>query len=327
MSPTVLWQVLEKVKKLKMPGVLTGLEAMADAGVFQLRDDLALVQTVDFFTPIVDDPYDFGRIAATNSLSDVYVMGGRPITALNIACYPAGGDPDQLAAILNGGIEQAAAAGVAVIGGHTVDDPEIKYGLAVTGVVHPQQIVHNHTAKVRDALVLTKPLGTGILSTAIKRGLLPETAIRQLTEAMVQLNRVASEAMLSVGVHAATDITGFGLLGHAHEMASASGVTFRLDAKAVPLLPEVLYFAAQGCIPGGNRNNWEFVKAHVEIVENFDPLLLKALHDPQTAGGLLVSLDQKKVNNYLSRITDQGIQARQIGEVLPREEVTIRVVQ
>jgi selenide,water dikinase len=321
----VLWQVLAKVKKIDMPGVLVGLEAAADAGIFQLREDLALVQTVDFFTPIVDDPYDFGRIAATNSLSDVYVMGGKPITALNIACYPAKGDPDTLAAILNGGIDQAALAGVAVIGGHTVDDPEIKFGLAVTGTVHPQQIVHNHTAPVGDALVLTKPLGTGILSTAVKRGLLSETGIRQLTASMLQLNRAASEVMIALGAHAATDITGFGLLGHAHEMASASGVTFRIDAEAVPLLPEVLHFAEQGCIPGGNRNNWEFVKAHVQIREIINPLLATVLHDPQTAGGLLVSLEPKKVNEYLSRLSDNGVQARQIGAVMPRSAATVIV--
>jgi selenide,water dikinase len=252
-------------------------------------------------------------------------MGGKPVTALNIACYPVKGDPDTLAAILNGGIDQAAAAGVAIIGGHTVDDPEIKYGLAVTGVVHPQQIVHNHTAQVGDALVLTKPLGTGILSTAVKRGLLSADGVRQLTMSMLQLNRAASEAMIAVGTHAATDITGFGLLGHAYEMASASGISFRIEAKAVPLLPEVLYFAEQGCIPAGNRNNWEFVKDHISSREGIDPLLLKVLHDPQTAGGLLVSLEKRKVGEYLNRLADQGVPAWQIGEVVPRNEAAVIV--
>lgn len=305
--------------------MLVGLEAAADAGIFQLRDDLALVQTVDFFTPIVDDPYDFGRIAATNSLSDVYVMGGKPITALNIACYPAKGEPDILAAILNGGVDQAAAAGVAIIGGHTVDDPEIKYGLAVTGIVHPQQIVHNHTAQIGDVLVLTKPLGTGILSTAVKRGLLSDASIRQLTDSMLQLNRAASEMMVAMGAHAATDVTGFGLLGHAYEMASASGVTFRIEANAVPLLPEVLHFAEQGCIPGGNRNNAEFVQDHVQVRESLLPLLVKVLHDPQTAGGLLVSLEPGKVREYLDRLGEQGVVARQIGEVIPPRAVNVTV--
>lgn len=321
----MLWQVLAKVKKINFPGVLVGLEAAADAGIFQLRDDLALVQTVDFFTPIVDDPYDFGRIAATNSLSDVYVMGGKPITALNIACYPAKGEPDILAAILNGGVDQAAAAGVAIIGGHTVDDPEIKYGLAVTGIVHPQQIVHNHTAQIGDVLVLTKPLGTGILSTAVKRGLLSDASIRQLTDSMLQLNRAASEMMVAMGAHAATDVTGFGLLGHAYEMASASGVTFRIEANAVPLLPEVLHFAEQGCIPGGNRNNAEFVQDHVQVRESLPPLLVKVLHDPQTAGGLLVSLEPGKVREYLDRLGEQGVVARQIGEVIPPRAVNVTV--
>ena len=321
----MLWQVLAKVKKINFPGVLVGLEAAADAGIFQLRDDLALVQTVDFFTPIVDDPYDFGRIAATNSLSDVYVMGGKPITALNIACYPAKGEPDILAAILNGGVDQAAAAGVAIIGGHTVDDPEIKYGLAVTGIVHPQQIVHNHTAQIGDVLVLTKPLGTGILSTAVKRGLLSDASIRQLTDSMLQLNRAASEMMVAMGAHAATDVTGFGLLGHAYEMASASGVTFRIEANAVPLLPEVLHFAEQGCIPGGNRNNTEFVQDHVQVRESLPPLLVKVLHDPQTAGGLLVSLEPGKVREYLDRLGEQGVVARQIGEVIPPRAVNVTV--
>ena len=321
----MLWQVLAKVKKINFPGVLVGLEAAADAGIFQLRDDLALVQTVDFFTPIVDDPYDFGRIAATNSLSDVYVMGGKPITALNIACYPAKGEPDILAAILNGGVDQAAAAGVAIIGGHTVDDPEIKYGLAVTGIVHPQQIVHNHTAQIGDVLVLTKPLGTGILSTAVKRGLLSDASIRQLTDSMLQLNRAASEMMVAMGAHAATDVTGFGLLGHAYEMASASGVTFRIEANAVPLLPEVLHFAEQGCIPGGNRNNAEFVQDHVQVRESLPPLLVKVLHDPQTAGGLLVSLESGKVREYLDRLGEQGVVARQIGEVIPPRAVNVTV--
>ena len=305
--------------------MLVGLEAAADAGIFQLRDDLALVQTVDFFTPIVDDPYDFGRIAATNSLSDVYVMGGKPVTALNIACYPAKGEPDILAAILNGGVDQAAAAGVAIIGGHTVDDPEIKYGLAVTGIVHPQQIVHNHTAQIGDVLVLTKPLGTGILSTAVKRGLLSDASIRQRTDSMLHLNRAASDTMVAMGAHAATDATGFGLLGHAYEMASASGVTFRIEANAVPLLPEVLHFAEQGCIPGGNRNNAEFVQDHVQVRESLPPLLVKVLHDPQTAGGLLVSLEPGKVREYLDRLGEQGVVARQIGEVIPPRAVNVTV--
>jgi len=306
---------MQKIHKVKLPGVLVGLEEAADAGIFQINDELALVQTVDFFTPIVDDPYDFGRIAAANSLSDVYVMGGRPLTALNIACFPALGDPDWLAAILNGGIDHAAAAGVAVIGGHSVDDPEIKYGLSVTGIVHPRKIVHDHTAQVGDALVLTKALGTGILSTALKRGLLEAPQIKYLTEHMLTFNKVAGEIMVQLGAHAATDITGFGLLGHAYEMASASSVYFKIFSEAVPLMDQALHFTQEGCIPAGNRNNWDFVKENVRVVAEVDALRLKVLHDPQTSGGLLVSLSESAALEYVERLADHGIRCAIIGEV------------
>ncbi len=308
---------MQKIHKVKLPGVLVGLEEAADAGIFQINDELALVQTVDFFTPIVDDPYDFGRIAAANSLSDVYVMGGRPITALNIACFPATGDPDWLAAILNGGIDHAATAGVAVVGGHSVDDPEIKYGLSVTGTVHPKKIVHDHTAQVGDVLVLTKALGTGILSTALKRGLLDAAQIKYLTNHMLALNKIASENMVQLGAHAATDVTGFGLLGHAYEMASASNVGFKIFSEAVPLLDGVLDFTAKGCVPGGNRNNWDYVQSHVSFEKEIDPLRLKVLHDPQTSGGLLVSLPENAAKEYINRLGDQSVQSVIIGEVIP----------
>jgi selenide,water dikinase len=304
-----------------MPNVLAGLEAAADAGIYQLREDLALVQTVDFFTPIVDNPYDFGRIAATNSLSDVYVMGGTPITALNIACFPKNGDLDWLVAILNGGIDQAAAAGVAVIGGHTVDDAEIKYGLAVTGTVHPQKIIHNHTARPGDALVLTKPLGTGILSTALKFDKLDDAGLELLTQTMTQLNRRASEAMAAVGAHAATDVTGFGLLGHAHEMAQASEVTFRLSALSIPVLPGAVHLAKEGCLPGGERSNADFVRDHVQIAPHLDAALLSVMRDPQTSGGLLISLPQSRVKEFFDRVEDPH--AREIGEVVAREEFSV----
>jgi len=314
---------MQKVHKVKLPGVLVGLEEAADAGIFQINDELALVQTVDFFTPIVDDPYDFGRIAAANSLSDVYVMGGRPITALNIACFPAKGDPEVLAAILNGGIDHATTAGVAVVGGHSVDDPEIKYGLSVTGTVHPQKIVHDHTAQVGDVLVLTKALGTGILSTALKRGLLDAAQIKYLTDHMLALNKIASENMVKLGAHAATDVTGFGLLGHAYEMASASHVSFKIFSEAVPLLEGVLDFTAKGCVPGGNRNNWDYVQQHVSVEKEIDPLRLKVLHDPQTSGGLLVSLPKSSAPEYVKRLAGNGIHAVAIGEVIPNDHTTL----
>ncbi|MCG3156344.1 MAG: Selenide, water dikinase [bacterium] len=306
-----------------MPNVLVGLDLAADAGIYQLREDLALVQTVDFFTPIVDDPYDFGRIAATNALSDVYVMGGTPLTALNIACFPKNGNLDWLAAILNGGLEQAAAAGVAIIGGHTVDDPEIKYGLAVTGTVHPQRIIHSHTARPGDVLVLTKPLGTGILSTALKSGQLDATGSRRLTEVMVQLNRQASAAMIAVGAHAATDVTGFGLLGHAHEMAQASQVTFHLSASMIPLLPGALQFARAGYLTGGGRSNAEFVGTRARLAAGLEAALVSVWFDPQTAGGLLIALPPQRLREFLDRLAQE--EARPIGEVGVASEFTLIV--
>jgi selenide,water dikinase len=323
MSPTVLWQVLQRVKRVKMPNVIVGLDAAADAGIYRLRDDLALVQTVDFFTPIVDDPYDYGRIAATNSLSDIYVMGGKPVTALNVTCFPKDGNLDWLVAILNGGIDQAAEAGVAIVGGHTVDDPEIKYGLAVTGVVHPDQIVHNHTAQPGDVIVLTKPLGTGILSTALKFGKLDEAAIKMLIDTMVRLNRRASEAMVAVGAHAATDVTGFGLLGHAHQLAQASRVTFHINAAELPVLPEALRLAQEGCLTQGERTNAEFVKEHVKFSAAIAPPVLSVLRDPQTAGGLLICMPPRKLSEFFELLGEEADSARQIGSVEPFGEFTV----
>lgn len=325
MSPTVLWQVLQRVRQVKMPNVIAGLEAAADAGIYRLRDDLALVQTVDFFTPIVDDPYDYGRIAATNSLSDVYVMGGKPVTALNVACFPKDGNLDWLVAILNGGIDQAAKADTAIVGGHTVEDPEIKYGLAVTGVVHPDKIIHNHTAKPGDAIVLTKPLGTGILSTALKFGKLNEAQIKMLIDSMVRLNRRASEAMVAAGAHAATDVTGFGLLGHAHELAQASGVTFHLEAAQLPILPEAQRFAQEGCLTQGERTNAEFVKEHARVSSALSPSLVSVLRDPQTAGGLLICMPPQKVNEFFDRLGEEADQAKRIGHVETGGQVTVVV--
>lgn len=305
--------------------MLVGLEGGADAGIFQLREDLALVQTVDFFTPIVDDPYDYGRIAATNSLSDVYVMGGTPITALNIACFPKDGNPDWLVGILNGGVDQAAEAGVAIIGGHTVEDEEIKYGLAVTGTVHPQKIIHNHTAQVGDVLVLTKGLGTGILSTALKFGKLDKAQTQQLVATMTRLNRRASEAMVAVGAHAATDITGFGLVGHAHELAHASHVTFLITGREVPILPEALHYAKEGCLTAGERRNGEFVQEHLRVDAKVEALLLSVFKDPQTAGGLLISMPRARVQEFFDRLGEEAKDARHIGEVAPRGKFTVEI--
>jgi selenide,water dikinase len=243
------------------PDLLVGISTSDDAGVFRLRDDLAIVNTVDFFTPVVDDPYTFGAISATNSLSDVYAMGGVPVTALNVVCFPrAELDDDVLSEILRGGSDKAAEAGVVIVGGHTVDDPEIKYGMAVTGTIHPGRIVRNVGARPGDALVLTKPLGTGILTTALKRETLSDAGYRAVVASMSTLNRSAAEAMLATGVHAATDVTGYGLLGHAYEMAHGNGVTLRFEASSLPLFPDLAELVAAGFLTGGCKRNRSWIE-------------------------------------------------------------------
>ena len=256
--------------------------------MYRLTPDTALVQTVDFFTPIVDDPYSFGAIAAANSLSDVYAMGGRPLTSLSILCYPVKGDLDVLEQILRGGAEKMHEAGCAVLGGHSVNDGEIKFGYAVTGVVHPGRVKANAGAREGDALVLTKRLGTGVISTALKRGIAKEADVAASMQSMLTLNRKACEAMLAFDVHGCTDVTGFGLLGHAREMAIASGVTLEIDSRLLRFLPGAVEYARQGAIPGGLNNNRVFVSPSVEGRSEYDDLL----YDPQTSGGLLISLPE-----------------------------------
>src|SRR5580700_1183847 len=250
-----LQRVMERVSPATDDRVLIGYGNSDDGGVYLVRDDLAIVSTVDFFTPIVDDPYDFGRIAATNAISDIYAMGGRPLTALNIVAFPEDLDLEILARILEGGAAVARKAGVAIVGGHTIKDAEPKYGMAVNGVVDPKRIVTNAGAQIGDTLVLTKPLGTGILTTARKRGAINDAALDEAIAAMTTLNDRASEAMLRAGARAATDVTGFGLLGHAENIARASGVRLRIDAAAVPFMSSVLDSIAQGIVPGGTRHN------------------------------------------------------------------------
>ena len=265
MSPIVLGQALAFLPPQHDPRLLVDTSTADDAGVYQLTEEIALVQTVDFFTPIVDDPYTFGRIAAANSLSDVYAMGGRPLTALNIACYPDKLDPEGLGLILRGGQERATAAGVVVVGGHTVMDKELKYGMAVTGVVHPNKIITNAAAKPGDHLVLTKPLGTGILATACKRGKGTPALLERMAETMWTLNDVAGQAMGEHGAHAATDITGCGLIGHAWEMAHGSQVTIRLYASQVPVFEEALVFAKRGYLTQGDVSNRAYTRDAVSV--------------------------------------------------------------
>ena len=283
-------KVLSAMPRIANPNVLVGFDTADDAGVYRLTPDLALVQTVDFFTPIVDDPFTFGAIAAVNSLSDVYAMGGTPISSLSIVAFPADGDPEVLEAILLGGFEKMREANCAILGGHSVADSEIKFGYAVTGTVHPDRVKPNSGARPGDVLVFTKAIGTGVIGTALKRGIAPQASVDAATASMLTLNRAACEAMLHFDVHGCTDVTGFGFLGHAREMALASGVALEIDTAAIPLLPGALDAVHAGAVPNGLKNNREFVSCAVDAAVNIDAALLDLLYDPQTAGGLLISL-------------------------------------
>jgi selenide,water dikinase len=310
------------------PDIIAGMERAEDAGVFRLRDDLALVQSIDFFTPIVDDPYEFGRIAVANSLSDVYAMGGKPLTALNVVCFPRDTmDLSILRQVLSGGLDIMHEAGVFLLGGHTVDDPELKYGLAVTGTVHPDKVVHSNGARPGDALILTKPLGTGLVSTAIKNGSASRPAIERIVKSMTALNRDASEAMLSVGVNACKDVTGFGLLGHAAEMIEGTDVGMIVNAAAVPFFPEAKEYAEMGMIPGGLHRNRDFRRGIVDIDAKVPQYLQDILFDPQTSGGLLIAVPGAKASRLLKKLHSAGVaEAAIIGRVVPAPKGRIKVI-
>jgi len=296
--------------------VLVGFSTSDDAGVYKISDDLALVQTVDFFTPIVDDPFDFGRIAAANALSDIYAMGAKPLTALNIAGFPIEEyGPEILTQILEGGAAIVREAGVALLGGHTIKDDEPKYGLAVTGLVHPRKIVTNAKARVGDALVLTTPPGTGILASALKKGSIDEDQMRTAIASMATLNAAASEAMLATGAHAATDVTGFGLLGHAGEMARASKVRLRLRSSQIPVFELVREMIAIGIAPAGTRANALEHAAFTEFAPEIDVDTRIILSDAQTSGGLLIALAPRNVERLLAALRSSGLEAARIGEV------------
>jgi selenide, water dikinase len=303
--------VLARIPRWANEKVLVGFDTADDAGVYKLSAECALVQTVDFFTPIVDDPYTFGAIAAANALSDIYAMGGKPISALSILAWPTEGDLDDLSEILKGGADKIHEADCAILGGHSVADKEVKFGYAVTGTIHPERIKTNAGARAGDVLVLTKRIGTGVISTALKRGIAKDEDVQAAIESMLTLNRKACEAMLQFDVHGCTDVTGFGLLGHAREMAIASKVTIEIDSSAVQFLPGAVDYARQGAIPGGLKNNREFVAASVEGQSEFDDLL----YDPQTSGGLLISLAEADAGGFersfagayrVGRVTAEG---------------------
>ena len=310
-----LRSVMERVSPATNARVLVGYGDSDDAGVYLLRDDVGLVQTVDFFTPIVDDPYDFGRIAATNALSDVYAMGGRPLSALNIVAFPEDLDLAILAQILEGGASVARNAGVAILGGHTIKDAEPKYGMAVTGIVDPQRIVTNAGARIGDALVLTKPLGTGILTTARKRDAIASEELDEAVAAMTTLNDRAAEAMLAAGAHAATDITGFGLLGHAENMARASRVRLIFDSTAVPFMKRVLALIAAGIVPGGTRHNAQTHATFTDFAPSVPEEVRIGLSDAQTSGGLLISIARENLALLVRELSDRSTMAAVVGEV------------
>jgi selenide, water dikinase len=348
--------VLGKLARQQDPNVLVGFDHADDAGVYQIAPDQALVQTVDFFTPIVDDPYTFGQIAATNSLSDVYAMGGKPLTALALVCFPEKADLEILERILAGGLSKMIEAGCTVIGGHSIRDEETKFGYSVTGTIHPKHVLANAGAEPGDALILTKALGTGVISTAIKKGKAEPAWIEVATRSMTTLNKRAAEVITTgyVGtavpgrsandrprflacpersegttdgfqVHSMTDITGFGLIGHAREMALASNVSLRVSANSVPFLEGALECVRAGFIPGGLKNNRDFAECMVEYRDDIPDDVKALLFDPQTAGGLLISTPDGA--RLITALHDAGVPAVLIGEVLPQQKPRIRVSQ
>jgi selenium donor protein len=323
--------VLGRLPRQTDPNVLVGFDTADDAGVYQLTGEIALVHTVDFFTPIVDDPRLYGQIAAANSLSDVYAMGGRPVSALSIVGFPEKGDPELLEQILRGGLEKMIEAGCTVVGGHSVKDPEIKFGYAVTGMIHPRRVWRNVGAQPGDALLLTKPLGTGVITTALKNNAAREEWVAAAVENMARLNRDASEALqeadpAAAAIHAVTDITGFGLLGHAREMAAGSRVSIELDHTALPLLDGALEAAAGGFLAGGLKANREFVEGCVEFADGVPEDYRRVCFDPQTSGGLLVSIAESAAGAAVAALARRNVAAARVGRVMEKRSPLIRVI-
>jgi selenide, water dikinase len=319
--------VLGKLARQHDPNVLVGFDHADDAGVYQIAPDQALVQTVDFFTPIVDDPYTFGEIAASNALSDVYAMGGKPLTALALVCFPEKADLEILERILAGGLSKMIEAGCTVIGGHSIRDEETKFGYAVTGLIHPRKVLANTGAKPADALLLTKALGTGVISTAIKKGKAEPAWIEAAVRSMTTLNKRAAEVIQQgdYPIHAMTDITGFGLIGHAREMALASNVTLQLFSKDIPVLPGALECIRAGYIPGGLKNNREFAECSVGYEAPLSDELKTVLFDPQTAGGLLLSVAAEHREPLLLQLQAAGVPARHVGDVTESRKPLLRI--
>ena len=312
------------------PNLIAGIETAEDAGVYKLSDDLAIIQTLDFFTPIVDDPYTFGQVAAVNSLSDVYAMGGKPITAMNIVCFPINKMDvvGVLRQILLGGLDKMREAEVVLVGGHSVEDDELKYGLSVTGIIHPDKVLFNRGARVGDKLILTKPLGTGIINTALKGEMADDDLVAKSIECMLTLNKRAAELMTEFpDIHACTDVTGFGFLGHACEMIEESDVGMLIYSSSIPYFQEIQELVEMGMVPGGLHRNREFRIHMIEVGSDCPDWMVDILFDPQTAGGLLFSLPSQQTEDLLKRMHDEGIEAAAIvGEIVSEPKGKIRVV-
>ncbi len=301
--------------------LLVGLDTADDAAVYRLNDETAIIQTLDFFTPVVDDPYLFGQIAAANSLSDVYAMGGKPLMAMNIVCFPTCLDINILTEILKGGSDKVSEAGAILVGGHTVEDNEPKYGLSVTGIVSPNEVMSNATSKPGDVLILTKPLGTGILNTATKAELITEDAMKAAIMNMATLNKCAAEGMKLIGANSCTDITGFGLLGHAYEMAKASNVSFKIYSEQIPILKDTDYYAKMGLVPAGTYSNRNYINDKIDISKSIEGHINDILFDPQTSGGLLISIEASRARD-LMKYYEENLETeyRVVGEVIEKQE-------
>ena len=321
-------QVLHSLPKFENPDLIVGVETSDDAGVFRLRPDLAIVNTVDFFTPIVDDPYVFGQIAATNALSDIYAMGAEPRTAMNIVCFPKGKmDIRVLGEVLKGGAEKVQEAGAVVVGGHSIIDEEIKYGMAITGVIHPDKVIRNVGVQEGDALILTKPLGTGIISTALKKGKASKESVQASVASMITLNDTASKIMRNYPVHACSDITGYGLLGHALEMASGSSVTLILESAKLPILHRAPRLAEKGYLTGGCKRNRDYLKDKITVDKSIREGLVEVAFDPQTSGGLLIAVAQKYAPKLVDELQANGVKAATaVGYATSLQKAWVRLV-
>ncbi|MDK2807434.1 MAG: selenide, water dikinase [Clostridiales bacterium] len=323
LGPAILHEVLDTLPKFHNPNLLVGFETSDDACVYKINDTTVAIQTVDFFPPMVDDPYLFGQIAAANALSDIYAMGGTPATAMNLMCFPSCLEIEVMQHILEGGYSKVMEAGAVIAGGHTIADPTPKYGLCVTGFAHPAEILTNSNAKPGDVLILTKPLGMGILNTAAKAGMLEDAKIKEIGGVMSTLNKYAKEAMSGLPVHSCTDVTGFSLLGHSYEMASGSHVSIEIQTHEVPKIKEALDFAKMGIIPEGMYHNLEYLEGKFLCKNTLPQNLLDLLLDPQTSGGLLLSLPEKDASEYLARMEQFHTWTKIIGQVVEKQEASI----